>query len=194
MGCISVSLYAVNLKLDLVSGSVTVGVRPTVPVQGVSLLLGNNLASDKVVVNPIVSLEPCVQEDSQEQVESDVFPSCAVTRAMSKISEETSNQTTKENDLVDIETTFLATLKDPLIHKKLIEEQTKDPDTMRLASKILPLEEVNKVPISFYMKDGVLMRKWRPPDVPVVDDWIVVPRPYQREVISLSHDTPWLVI
>jgi len=45
------------------------------------------------------------------------------------------------------------------------------------------------------MKDGVLMRKWRPPAVPVVDDWkvvhhIVVPRPYQREVISLAHDTP----
>jgi len=78
---------------------------------------------------------------------------------MSKISEDTSNKTTKENDLVDLETTFIATLnederhspiiedplpssltddqvvKDPLRRKKLIEEQTKDPDTVRLASK-----------------------------------------------------------
>jgi len=103
LGFIGVPLHVVYLKSDLVSGSVTVGVRPTVPVEGVSLLLGNDLAGDKVVANPIVSNELCVQEDSQEQEDPDVFLSCAVTRAMSKISEEISNQTTKENELVDLE-------------------------------------------------------------------------------------------
>jgi len=125
------------------------------------------------VANQIVSYKPCVQEDSQEQEDPNVFPSCAVTRAMSNISEETSNQTTKENDLVDLETTFLATLnedehhspviedplpssltddqvvKDPLSRKMLIEEQTNDPDIVRLAMKALPLKEADKVPVCF---------------------------------------------
>jgi len=73
LGYISVPLHVVNIKSDLVSRSVTVGVRSTLPVEGVSLLLGNVLAGDQVVANSIVSHEPCVQEDSQEQEDPDVF-------------------------------------------------------------------------------------------------------------------------
>jgi hypothetical protein len=39
------------------------------------------------------------------------------------------------------------------------------------------------------------MRKWRPPDALVEDEWqvhhqIVVPRAYRKTVIGLAHDTP----
>ena len=45
------------------------------------------------------------------------------------------------------------------------------------------------------MKDGVLMRKWRPPTVPASHEWsviyqIVVPQKYRSTVLSLAHDTP----
>ena len=55
MEIINVPLHKVNLKSDLVSGTVTVGVRPQLPVKGVSMLLGNDLAGGKVLPDPIVS-------------------------------------------------------------------------------------------------------------------------------------------
>lgn len=55
-----------------------VGVRPTLPVEGISLLLGNN----KVIMEPIVSDEPSYEENELENTE--VFSACVVTRAMSK--------------------------------------------------------------------------------------------------------------
>ena len=39
------------------------------------------------------------------------------------------------------------------------------------------------------------MRKWRPPEVPVSDEWkvvyqIVLPHKYHHDVLSLTHQTP----
>ncbi|KAJ8044956.1 hypothetical protein HOLleu_07861 [Holothuria leucospilota] len=85
-GFISVPLHKINLKSDLVSGSVIVGVRPTLPVKGVSLLLGNDLAGGKVVANAILTDKPC-DYNNTEQLEKEfpnLFPTCAVTRAMSQ--------------------------------------------------------------------------------------------------------------
>ena len=69
-----------NLKSDLVSGTVIVGVRPELPIKGVSVLLGNDLADGKVLPEPIVMYEPCTEADYVEN--SVVFPACAVTRSM----------------------------------------------------------------------------------------------------------------
>ena len=52
---ISVPLHRINLKSDLISGTVIVGVRPELPVKGVSMLLGNDLAGGKVLPEPIVT-------------------------------------------------------------------------------------------------------------------------------------------
>ncbi|KAJ8050209.1 hypothetical protein HOLleu_03318 [Holothuria leucospilota] len=85
-GFISVPLHKINLKSDLVSGSVIVGARPTLPVKGVSLLLGNDLAGGKVVANAILTDKPC-DCNNTEQLEKEfqnLFPACAVTRTMSQ--------------------------------------------------------------------------------------------------------------
>ena len=47
----SVPLHNVHLLSKLVSGPVTVGIKSSLPFDGVHLLLGNDLAGDKVVVN-----------------------------------------------------------------------------------------------------------------------------------------------
>uniref|UniRef100_A0A8W8MZ15 Integrase catalytic domain-containing protein n=1 Tax=Magallana gigas TaxID=29159 RepID=A0A8W8MZ15_MAGGI len=81
LGFVKVPLHEIGLRSDLVSGNVVVGVRPTLPVKGVSLLLGNDLAGGKVVPDPVVCNRPSIigEEDNKE-----LFPSCAVTRAMAK--------------------------------------------------------------------------------------------------------------
>ena len=79
-----VPLYNVYLLSNLVSGHVTLGIRPSLPFDGVHLLLGNDLARDKVVINPVVTENPCLNQ-SPSLVEKEIpglYPSCAVTRAM----------------------------------------------------------------------------------------------------------------
>ena len=50
------------------------------------MLLGNDLAGDKVVVDPLLTSTPCVDQlpDPIEQDITDLYPSCTVTRAMAK--------------------------------------------------------------------------------------------------------------
>ena len=63
-----------------------IGITPSLPFKGVHLLLGNDLAGDKVVVNPLVTDTPNIgqTDDPIEQEIPDLYPSCAVTRAMAK--------------------------------------------------------------------------------------------------------------
>ena len=63
-----------------------IGITPSLPFKGVHLLLGNDLAGDKVVVNPLVTDTPNIgqKDDPIEQEIPDLHPSCAVTRAMAK--------------------------------------------------------------------------------------------------------------
>ena len=85
-GFVNVPLHNIYLSSDLISGPVAVGIRPSLPFKGVHLLLGNDLAGDKVVVNPLLTNTPCVDQppDPIEQEIPDLYPSCAVTRAMAK--------------------------------------------------------------------------------------------------------------
>jgi hypothetical protein len=47
-GSHSVPLHHINLQSHFVSGQVVVGVRPTLPVEDISLLFGVDMAGDKV--------------------------------------------------------------------------------------------------------------------------------------------------
>ena len=85
-GTVNIPLHHVNLSSDLVTGLVVIGITPSLPFKGVHLLLGNDLAGDKVVVNPLVTDTPIIgqTDDPIEQEIPDLYPSCAVTRAMAK--------------------------------------------------------------------------------------------------------------
>ena len=82
-GFVNVPLHNIYLSSDLVKGPLAVGIRQTLPFKGVHLLLGNDLAGDKVVVNPLVTDTPCMDQspDPIEQELPESYPSCAVTRA-----------------------------------------------------------------------------------------------------------------
>ena len=62
---INVPLHNINLKSDLVSGSVKVGGRHKIPVKCVSNMLGNDLAGVKVYPDPIVTSMSSVDLRSQ---------------------------------------------------------------------------------------------------------------------------------
>ena len=89
-GFINVPLHNIYLFSDSVTGLVVVGIRPSLLFKGVHLLLGNDLAGDKVVVDPLLTSTPCVDQppDPIEQEIPDLYPSCAVARAMAKKSKQ----------------------------------------------------------------------------------------------------------
>ena len=225
-GFVNVPLHNIYLSSDLVNSPVAVGIRQTLPFKGVHLLLGNDLAGDKVVVNPLVTDTPCMDQspDPIEQELPDLYPSCAVTRAMAKKAMLTENQS--DVDLTDsfIGQSFKNEITKSLSHSlpdsidctsvsdhfpsslveeghdirsrsQLSKEQHKDPEISPLFQKAVSKMDLAQDPICFYIKNGILMRKWRSPEVPADDEWavnhqIVVPKIYRSEILSLAHETP----
>ena len=184
----SIPLYNAHLPSGLASGHVVVGILSPLPFEGVHLLLGNDLAGSKVEVNPLVTDQPSVDPntDSIEQEIPGLFPSCAVTRSMSQ-SKSTSDDVTTDVDLAD---TFISPMinddivtnvtNDDLSAKAqmfsrsyLIREQNSDPDVSCLFARSVEESDVSRDPVCFYTKNDVLMRKWRPSDVPADDEWAV---------------------
>ena len=283
----SVPLHFVQLTSDLVTGRVKVGIRPRLPFKGVSLLLGNDLAGGKVVPSVCLSAKPSTEKVVED---TDLFPSCAVTRAMAKRVEEgdpppestplqdrddvshpdlhagdktsscydglsdtllttplipdspSSGAPTAKREVGDtllqdrgdvshpglhagddasscydgLSDTFLATLFNQdstssdaptskseggdtgnlsLSLQRLIQEQCNDSELSELRDKALSEDEITKVPVGYYLNDGLLMRKWRPPDRPASEDWavvhqVVVPKAYRDEILAMAHSLP----
>jgi hypothetical protein len=76
-------LHRIYLKSYLITWPVIVVVQPTLPVQGVSLLLGNNLAGWKVVPDPVVC-DKFTSDVVSDDENDDLNPACAVTRSMTR--------------------------------------------------------------------------------------------------------------
>ena len=81
LGVLKVPLHKVCLRSNLVLGEVTVGIRPTLPIQGIAFILGNDLAGGKVNLNPELQVidEP-EQQLSLENEQTDIYPACVVTQ------------------------------------------------------------------------------------------------------------------
>ena len=65
------------------SGPVIVGIRPTLPVEGVSLILGNDLAGGRVQPDPQVISNPNSVLSANEGL-TQTFQACVVTRAAAR--------------------------------------------------------------------------------------------------------------
>ena len=84
MGILEVPLHEVNIKSSLINGNIVIGMRPSLPVEGISLILGNDLAGEKVMVDPRVVEKPRDNEKTERLAEKfpGIFPASVVTRSM----------------------------------------------------------------------------------------------------------------
>ena len=55
----------------MVTGLVVIGITPSLPFKGIHLLLGNDLAGDKVVVNPLVTDTPNIGQ-TDDPIEQEI--------------------------------------------------------------------------------------------------------------------------
>jgi len=141
---------------------------------------------------------------------SDIFPACAVTQAMVKQNEveKFMMAPTSSNDNpmpcarqqppemssepVSNESCVTPGTGPPLTREQLINDQQADPEPRTIAQHVGEEYEVRNSPVLYFMKNGVLMRKWRSPTVPSSDVWettyqIVMP---QNCRVKLPHSSP----
>ena len=79
--------------------------------------------------------------------------------------------------------------------QELLKEQSSDPEIQQPCQLALDERKIDTVPRGYFMKNGVLMRKWRPPTIPASQEWnviykIVIPQKYHATVLNLAHETP----
>jgi len=192
----TIPLYEINLESNLVKGDVIVGAVQSLPVSGVQMLLGNDLAGSRVVPDPVVTENPNTMDNSEDLQENfpGIFPACVTTRAQTK-----SMQSVKDTD-IDLSKTFLAhdrpvspEINMQFTRAKLIEAQQTDPEIAELKQGVLTLDESDKVPTCYFMQNGVLVRKWRNPLSPVKHSWetkyqVVLPECLRIHALELAHD------
>ena len=106
MGILEVPLHEVNIKSSLINGNIVIGMRPSLPVEGISLILGNDLAGEKVMVDPRVVEKPRDDVKTERLAEKfpGIFPASVVTHSMKGKKEAIKEQGNEEIGLSD---TFL---------------------------------------------------------------------------------------
>ncbi|KAK0141041.1 hypothetical protein N1851_021949 [Merluccius polli] len=82
----SVPLHKIQLCSGFVNGEVTIAVRPSLPMHGIHLILGNNLGGCLVSPPPVVAAVPLPVGEPDKCVQDfpEVFTACAVTRSMAR--------------------------------------------------------------------------------------------------------------
>ena len=82
----------IEILRDVGTTQSLVGTKPTLPIKGISLILGNDLAGSKVMPDLQLVSDPTATM-GVDAVESSIFPVCAVTRATAKRAQQKADET-----------------------------------------------------------------------------------------------------
>ena len=220
MGFVSVPLHEIHLSCDLATGVFKVGVRPSLPVRGVTFLLGNDIAGGKVMpVLEVLERPEILQPDVLAQDFPEVFPVCVVTRAQARslgeavdlsdtlfateltgqtISPPVFPQSTAEPSVqpkVQCDTSTKETTRLPMVRSSLIAAQKEDVTLAKCFAAALAPESAKNKKMDYFMENDLLMRRWKSRS-DLDNEWsnvfqIVVPTPYRQSVLSLAHEHLW---
>nr|XP_055071458.1 uncharacterized protein LOC129451930 [Misgurnus anguillicaudatus] len=187
LNTLSVPLHRVNLTSELVCGEVTLGVRPSLPVDGVMVILGNNLAGGRVwrevIPPPVVVPTPLTEKsDALKQKFPEVFTSCVVTRSKSR-------EAFCEEKVSKYALSGLSTLS-PISNRELITAQQNDPGLQKLFEDVISSEEVRSAVSGYFVQDELLLRKYVPCKKGLIGEAIiqvVVPKPFREMVMKVAH-------
>ena len=194
-------LREIFLRSELATGLVTVAMIDTLPRKladlGVALVLGNDLAGMELSRAPIPLPEPqqVVDTDKLAREFPEVFTACVVTRAQAKTGVLTPRNQESEA-LEGLANTFMAHLAtcDPSLDRAaLVDAQAADLDLAPLFSQLEDPGGEEGLGGCF-LRQGVLMRSWRPPKEPA-EEWavchqVVLPREYREGVLKMGHAGP----
>ena len=166
------------------------------PIAGLSMLLGNDLAGELISSCSTISCLPADDATVKARPADDatgivreplgLVPACAVTRSAARGKNKHINDTTSVEIDCEARTSQVEpmvvelALQDPMTRSKLIEEQSNDPELVDLFKQVVSESTANNCQICFYLKSGVLMRKFRPADAPANHDWLVILKCFRK--------------
>ncbi|XP_063879416.1 uncharacterized protein LOC135110719 [Scylla paramamosain] len=224
-GQFSIPLHKVWLDCGYVTGEVTVGVKEALPVDGVDMLVGNDLAGGRVIPklqmvdNPLIGMTETTtpaavphSTDGEAEV-PELFPVCAVTRAMARKERMDAEGATQEDEGLGVlfeepdekGTNPECTSGGPVVGQvgpnldflvqknELIKAQESDESLKSAWNEANRLGELDNEYVGYYVNNGVLMRSWRPLTAPTSDHWmvkrqIVVPWVYRKKILEMAHE------
>ena len=152
--------HKLTLVSNLVQGDVIMGVRPPLPMGGVQVILGNDLAGSRVWPDvPVDTISSQVGNSESPKTPSVVLPTCAVTRATSRAS---GDSCFEHSDKKRESISFVPAFPLPVSCSDLVKEQKDDPTLHALYNQLLPDDEVESAAQGYFLQDGLLVRKWVP--------------------------------
>ncbi|XP_029975991.1 uncharacterized protein LOC115409133 [Salarias fasciatus] len=217
MGHVPVPLHSVKLRSKLISDQFKVALQHSLPVKGVSLIMGNDIAGG--LVSPVIEVfappnKPMCLDTLGEDFPS-VFPACVFTRAQSRrLGEEvcgledtvlcplfqsvenvSPSSPVKNQDSVKQVKSLTDELVLPVTGDTLRKAQKQDPSLTNCVSAAVSSEEASTKKVAYVLEDDLLLRTWMPrKDTDKVLDsvkQVVVPKPFRAQVLALAHDSPW---
>ena len=158
---VTVPLHSVFLKSDLVTGQVKVGLMSSFPIEGISLLLRNEKAkAEEDSVQSSTLLQSDRDLSGGKSSESSCFDDLSDTFLIPVFKQDLGSLPLEVGEYSHVcDDLFLS-------GEQLIGERGSDPEIAEVSKEALPDDEIVKVPVGCYQKDGVWLQKWRPPDIP----------------------------
>lgn len=194
LNTIFVPVHNIHLSCDLVQGNVEVGVRPELPVKGVDVILGNDLAGGRIwpVKSDETSKQSALEKPQDlDSLEKSVSSACAVTRSMNaQLSKDVvPNVSSAKGNIVCPLSLPVDLLS--VSQADLVTEQQADPSLKALLEHAVTSPEAGKNCPGYFFNQELLMRRWVPHGKDQVDnsvEQVVLPVKYRQSVISAAHD------
>lgn len=152
----------------MVTGEVSLCMCSSVPIEGISFLLGNGLAEGKVLVTPEISLVP-IKQSSVENPQNcpGVLASCAISRSKSKMMDvdldfldksegKFSHVPREASNTCDVFSDFEPAF---LCRGQLIAEHIKDVTFLPLFDSVITNEKLRFLSTGYFLQDGLLIHK-----------------------------------
>ncbi|KAL2095958.1 hypothetical protein ACEWY4_008106 [Coilia grayii] len=185
-----VPLHKIQLFSGFVNGEVTIAVCPSLPIDGIDLIVGNNLAYDcvfpeQVIPPPVVKTEavPSAELDKCGADFPEVFTACAVTRAMARTQAAEPSEVSKTT----LTQVFIPDLPGPLCREDIIKAQKHDQGLQKYFDLIMDKDDND---YGYFLQDDLLLRRWSPAaDADVADHvvQVVMPEEYRAIALTTAH-------
>ncbi|XP_064103297.1 uncharacterized protein LOC135213249 [Macrobrachium nipponense] len=179
-GLTSLPRARVHLDCGIFKGDIIVGIVESLPIPGVDVLVGNDAAGNRVVPDPVVCDTPLEVSPVQqlEDVERDLFLSCVVERSRGlRGIVLTESVPSIDDQFNSVECGARSAVEDdkPLFKNALTEKESMAESTC------------------YYLKAGVLMRKYRASTAVATASWevkhqLVVPATLKNDVMRVAHE------
>ena len=160
MGVLEVPLHEVNIKSSLINGNIVIGMRPSLPVEGISLILRNDLAGERVMAHPRVVEKP---RDNEKIGLSGTFLE-NIDVKFEERNEEKAEKALMRNESRNVKENIPekqeSESRSVISRQNLIENQSNDKELRDLFKIALTPVEAEKVSVGYLIKDNILMKKW----------------------------------